>query len=96
MARLSRHGPMIGVYFVKLGTRYALFEDGTVLRNINGTGWRKTALNAQRLLAADPPILKPDTSIAARAMMTRALADSHAHEHVLSIRQHQRAMERSR
>jgi hypothetical protein len=93
VATLHKHGPLIGIYVSAPGlaassnsgsrSRYACFEDGTVLRNRpNGMGgwqgWTKSAFNAQRLLSGK--LLQPDTSTAAQAIMNRVNADSRAHE----------------
>jgi len=92
MATLYKHGPLKGIYRREgFATRFALFENGTVLKRLAPScGWTLTAFNTQRLLAADRPLIEPDLSTAARAILTRVNAASHVHEGAKRLRRLER------
>lgn len=58
-------------------TRYAVCKDGKIMVNRGGTGWKLApALTAEQLAAN----FMVDTSHQAKAIISRANADAHAHD----------------
>ena len=89
MATLKTHKGVKAIYrdTLGLGLRYAICNDGKVLRRGAVAGWELSRHTPEKIAAAATAgKLERDTSPAATATTTRANADSHYHEHAKAMR----------
>jgi len=84
MATLNRHKGIETIYRHPRGdTRYAVCQDGKILSRRAGFGWKLTEGITVETLAK---VCEVDDSTEARAIITRANRDAHAHDQAKKTR----------